>query len=149
MWMMNWKAWLQLNLELNLELKKTKNWLLIKEHSDFWKTLESDASSEETKIKFLLVEENTESDGTIDAEYRKWEAERRHLMPGFLSISDKIRLGYMEHYAKQGSNCETCQQTIDDKKRRYYPHLCERCGSYLEKVNIAPSVDTSLSKAAY
>ena len=110
-------------------------------------SLESVDSGEETKVKFLLAEECTHA--TIEAEYRKWEADRRHLMPGYLSIDDKFRLGYMEHYAKQGSNCETCQQTIDDKKRRYYPHLCERCGSYLEKVNIAPSVTTSLSKAAY
>ena len=97
--------------------------------------MESDDSSEETKIKFLLVEEYTESDATIDAKYLKWEA-------------DKIQQGYLEGYAKHGSNCNECQQIIVDQKRRYYPHLCERCGSYLEKVNIAP-VTTSLSRAAY
>ena len=81
--------------------------------------METDDASEETKIKFLLVEEYTESDATIDAKYLKWEA-------------DKIQQGYLEGYAKQGSNCKECQQIIVDKERRYYPHLCERCGGYLE-----------------
>ena len=34
--------------------------------------------------------------------------------------------------SKQGSNCEGCQQIILDKRLRYDPHLCERCGGYLE-----------------
>ena len=92
----------------------------MREHSDFWKTLESDDSSEETKIKFLLVEENTESDATIDAKYLKWEA-------------DKIQQGYLEGNAKQGSSCEECQQLIVDKRLRYYPALCESCSSSLEE----------------
>ena len=67
------------------------------------------------------MEENTESDATIDAEYLKWEA-------------DKIQQGYLEGYAKQGSNCKECQQIIVDKERRHYPHLCERCGDYFQKL---------------
>ena len=88
--------------------------------------MESDDSSEETKIKFLLVEEYTESDATIDAKYHKWEA-------------DKIQQGYLEGYAKQGSNCEECQQIIVDKRLRYLPHQCESCSGETSDCETFPS----------
>ena len=78
--------------------------------------------------------------------------------------ADKIRQGdrkgydqcFRTGYAKQGSNCEECQQIIVDKRLRYYPALCESCSGYTPELDtffrygsdIAP-VTTSLSKPAY
>ena len=43
--------------------------------------------------------------------------------------ADKIRQGDRKGtgYAKQGSNCEECQQIIVDERHRYHPHLCVSC----------------------
>ena len=74
--------------------------------------MESDDSREETKIEFEIAP-------GYDAEYLSWR-------------EDQFKQGYLEGKAKQGINCEECQQIIADKRLRYYPHLCERCGGYLE-----------------
>jgi len=75
-------------------------------------SMESDDSREETKIEFEIAP-------GYDAEYLSWR-------------EDQFKQGYLEGKAKQGINCEECQQIIADKRLRYYPHLCERCGGYLE-----------------
>ena len=70
-------------------------------------SMESDDSREETKSEDKIAP-------GYDAEYLSWEAEQ-------------IQQGILAAYAKQGSNCEECQQIIEDKIFRLYPHLCERC----------------------
>ena len=70
-------------------------------------SMESDDSREETKSEDKIAP-------GYDAEYLSWEAKQ-------------IQQGILAAYAKQGSNCEECQQIIEDKSFRHYPHLCERC----------------------
>ena len=46
------------------------------------------------------------------------------------AIKIRIRQRAGEGYAKQGSNCEDCQQIIVDKRLRYYPASCESCSGW-------------------
>ena len=53
----------------------------------------------------------------------KWEAEK--IQQGFL-LPDK-------GFAKQGSECEDCEEIIVDKNLRLHPALCESCSSTLSQ----------------
>ena len=76
----------------------------------------------------LAMSESEESEDDYDEEEGQVvplsEAERAAME------ADKIRQGDLEGYAKQGSNCEECQQIIVDKRLRYYPASCESCSGW-------------------
>ena len=50
--------------------------------------------------------------------------------------ADQIQQGYLPGIAKQGSNCEECQQIIE-YGLRYYPALCKSCSSSKTRPHIA------------
>ena len=134
--------------ELFSLLKKSERWEVGKlffDQASYWATLASFASTGDIvrldfdnhlgELEKVKKEDATKiweiTGGILDGEAPLPEEERAAME----AIKIRIRQRAGEGYAKQGSNCEDCQQIIVDKRLRYYPASCESCSGWTPECN--------------